>query len=307
MNRRRTLQILSGAAFGSVTLPIVKSEPEKPFKLRYILASAMYGEMPLDVILPEIAKTGSVAIDIWCKVHGNQREQIEEMGHESALALFEKHKAKPGVFTRYPLGPFGLQDEMKIAKKFGVEVLVCGSTGPSEPSGAEAKAGVRVFLEKMKPHVASAEEHGVTIAVENHDKQLFYHPDSLRYFAEFSTSKNLGIAFAPHHLHKFVDEMPALIRDLGRDHLPFMYFQEHSEGIRKKVAKEIEMQQMPGFGGGLDYKPIVKALKEIGYSGYCEIFMHPVPRGIPVLPTAKEITIAIKKSRAYIEECLEGV
>ncbi len=39
-----------------------------------------------------------------------------------------------------------------------------------------------------------------------------------------------------------------------------MYFQEHSEGMKKKVVKEIEMQQMPGFGGGLDYKPIVKAL-----------------------------------------------
>lgn len=83
--------------------------------------------------------------------------------------------------------------------------------------------------------------------------------------------------------------------------------QEHSEGIREKVSKEIEMQQMPGFGGGLDYRPIVKALQDIAYQGYCEIFMHPTPRGIPILPTIPEITAAINKSRAYVERCLHAV
>ena len=64
------------------------------------------------------------------------------------------------------------------------------------------------------------------------------------------------------------------------------------------------MQQMPGFGGGLDYRPIVKALKDVDYQGFVEIFMHPVPRGIPILPTVTEVTAAINKSRAYIERCL---
>ena len=78
----------------------------------------------------------------------------------------------------------------------------------------------------------------------------------------------------------------------------------YHESQNEKAPKAIEMQQMPGFGGGLDYKPIVKAFKEIHYTGYCEIFMHPVPRGVPILPTAKEISAAINKSRAYIEACL---
>jgi len=210
------------------------------------------------------------------------------------------------VFTRYPLGPFKLQEEMEVARKFGAEIVLCGTTKPSQPSGDAAKVAVKAFLEKMKPHVAAAEERGMTIAVENHSSQLLYHPDSLRYFAEFNTSKHLGVAFAPHHLYQFVDQIPALIRELGDDNIPFMYFQEHSEGMKKKAPKEIEMQQMPGFGGGLDYRPIVKALRDINYRGYCEIFMHPVPRGIPILPTAKEITAAINKSRAYVEGCLAG-
>ena len=75
--------------------------------------------------------------------------------------------------------------------------------------------------------------------------------------------------------------------------------------MSKKTSKEIEMRQMPGFGGGLDYKPILRALKDIKYDGYCEIFMHPVPRGIPILPTIEEISKAINKSREYIESSLK--
>ena len=40
----------------------------------------------------------------------------------------------------------------------------------SEPSGAGAKAQVKKMLEVMKPHVAKAEETGITIAIENHSK-----------------------------------------------------------------------------------------------------------------------------------------
>ncbi|NNC87068.1 MAG: sugar phosphate isomerase/epimerase [Akkermansiaceae bacterium] len=309
MNRRTACQLLTSASAAHLAGNLASAADTKQdrFALRYILSSAMYGTMPLDVILPEIGKTGSEAIDIWCLKHGNQREQIDAMGFDAFEALLAKHGARVGVFTRYPLGPFGLQDEMKVAKRFGAGVLVCGSSKPSEPSGAEAKKAVRDFLEKMKPHVAAAEKHGVTIAVENHDKQLLYHPDSLRYFAEFNRSPNLGVAFAPHHLHQWEDEIPALLRDLGNEQVPFVYFQEHSEGIRRKAPKEIEMQQMPGFGGGLDYKPVVKALKDIAYDGWVEIFMHPVPRGIPILPTAGAVTAAINKSRKYVEECLQAV
>ena len=209
-------------------------------KIRYILSSAMYGEMKLDDILPEVSKAGCEAIDIWCKVHGNQREQISEMGYTRAKELFDQYKVKPAVFTRYPLGPFGLQKEIEtVSEFFDSEIFVCGTIGSPELKGAEAKKAVQSFLEKMKPHLATAEERGVIIAVENHSSQFLYHPDALRYFAEFNKSAHLGVAFAPHHLHKFTDEIPDLIRDLGSQNIPFMYFQEHSIGMLKKSPKKI--------------------------------------------------------------------
>ncbi len=301
LSRRRFLHSVAAASAGSTLSALAAPAP---FHLRYLLNSAMYGEMPLADILPEVAKTGSEAIDIWCKVHANQREQIAEMGDDAFAAMLRKQQVKMAVSTRYPLGPTGLGDETVWMQKFGGGIIITGSKGPKEPSGTAAKTGIQEFLELMKPHVAKAEENNVVIAIENHDKQLLYHPDSLRYFAEFNHSKHLGVAFAFHHLHQWVGQIPALIRDLGNAQIPFIYFQEHSEGIRTKVPKEIEMKQMPGYGE-LDYRPIVKALRDINYGGYVEIFMHPTPRGIPILPTVPEITAAINKSRAYVEKCLK--
>jgi sugar phosphate isomerase/epimerase len=300
-------QFLQSLAVVVAAPAIVRAASREPFRLRYVLASALYGEMPLDVILPEVAKTGCEAIDIWCRVHGNQREQIAEMGDAAFASLLGRHRVKLGVSTRYPLGPTGLGDEMKWMKTFGGGIVVTGSGGPKGLPVSELKAAIRGFLERMKPHVATAEANGVTIAIENHSNSLLHHPDSLRYFAEFNRSAHLGVALAPHHFHPWIDQLPGLIRDLGAKQIPFMYFQEHSEGISQKVAKEIELRQLPGFGGGLDYRPVIKALADIRFAGLVEIFMHPTPRGVPILPTVAEITAAINRSRDYIERCRREV
>jgi sugar phosphate isomerase/epimerase len=60
---------------------------------------------------------------------------------------------------------------------------------------------------------------------------------------------------------------------------------------------------MPGRGD-LDFKPIMKALEEIQYQGWTEIFMHPYPRGFPILDTAAKVTKEINRSREYIESCI---
>ena len=302
IHRRSFLRALAAASMA----PSLWAE-SKPFQLKYVLSSALYGEMPLEAILPEVAKTGCSSIDIWCRVHGNQREQITEMGDDAFAALLQKHNVKLGMCTRYPLGPFKLQEEMAWVKKLGGRMIVVGSPGPKNPEGAEAKAAIQKFLEDMKPHAAKAEELGVTIAIENHINCALYHPDALRYFAEFNRSPALGVAFAPHHLGPWVGQIPALIRDLGASQIPFVYFQEESESSHKKMPKEIELQQLPGFGGGLDYRPILKALSDIRFAGEVEIFMHPTPRGIPILPTVEEIRAVLLKSRAYIEQCLKEI
>ncbi len=88
-----------------------------------------------------------------------------------------------------------------------------------------------------------------------------------------------------------------------KENLSFFYFQEHHPSSQTKMSKEETLKQMPGFGA-LDYAPIMAALKEIKYDGLSEIFMHPVPRGIPVRDTPAKISGVINSSREYLTKLL---
>jgi len=271
-------------------------------KLKYIVASCMYGYMYLGEILPEIAKCSATHLDLWPKRHGNQREQLQDMGEELFGRLLEKHGVNVGCITQYPLGPFGLQEEMRLAKRLGCGLIVTGGDGPKGLSGAELKKAVGVFVEKMKPHLAVAEENGVIIAIENHANDLFESADSLRYLHELTPSKHLAIALAPYHLPQDADQLAALIRELDQS-IAMFYAWQHGDGCMTKLPKEQELLQLPGRGP-LDFKPLLKALADTHYQGWTEIFMHPVPRGIPILETAAEVTAEIVRSGDYLQACL---
>lgn len=47
---------------------------------RHLLSSALFGYSNLSDILPIAKRLGIQAIDVWPKVHGNQHEQLTEMG-----------------------------------------------------------------------------------------------------------------------------------------------------------------------------------------------------------------------------------
>ncbi len=195
---RRTFCAATTAALASGILqrPSPAEEPTK-FQLKYILGSCMYGYQDVGEIFPEVRKTGASAIDIWPKVHGNQREQLTDLGEEKFAAMLKQHEISLGCITQYKLGPFGLQDEMRLAQRLGCQTIVTGGKGPKGLKGGELKKGVAEFMEKMKPHLAVAEETGVTIANENHANNLIESPDSLKWLAELRPSKHLSIAFAP--------------------------------------------------------------------------------------------------------------
>jgi sugar phosphate isomerase/epimerase len=195
---------------------------------------------------------------------------------------------------------------MAWLNQHGGKIVLTGFPGKTDVTGSELKNTIRSFFESLRPHAEKAAELGITIAIENQQGYTLHHPDYLRYFGELNPYRSVGVALAFHHLHHWTDQIPSLIQDLGASQIPFIYFQEHSEGARTKVAKEIELQQLPGFGGGLDYRPIVKALRQIQFSGLVSLFMHPTPRGIPILPTVEEVTSAVKRARAYIDSCLEA-
>jgi sugar phosphate isomerase/epimerase len=262
----------------------------------------MYGYTDLQDILPEVEKVGATAIDIWPKVHGNQREQLDEMGEVTFATLLKEHGVELGCITQYKLGPFGLQEEMRLAHRLGCRTIVTGARGPKDLTGPALKEGVGDFVEQMKPHLAVAEEAGITIAIENHGNSLTESPDSLKWLTELRPSKRLAIAFAPYHLAQDEKQLSDLIRALG-DSIAMFYAWQHGMGCHQKLPKERELLQMPGRGK-LDFSPLLAALKDINYAGWTEIFMHPVPRGAPILDTTEAITREINRSREYLTTCL---
>jgi sugar phosphate isomerase/epimerase len=153
----------------------------------------------------------------------------------------------------------------------------------------------------MKPHAALAAENGVTIGIENHISNLIDTPDSLRWLADdIRELPGIGIALAPYHLPQDTKLLSELIRHIDRKMMLF-YAWEHGKGCMKPMPKDEELQQMPGRGP-LDWKPLLDALKAVNFTGPTEVFMHPTPRGIPILPTAAETTAEIVRAKEHLDK-----
>ncbi|MEO2017562.1 MAG: sugar phosphate isomerase/epimerase family protein [Fuerstiella sp.] len=305
LTRRQMLASTAAIAAGTSRTGFSAVSAATDFQFKYIVGSCMYGYLYLGEILPEVARCGASHIDIWPKSHGNQREQLDDMGEKLFSSLLQKYGVSLGCISQFKLGPFGLQNEMKVAQRLGCRTIVTGGSGPRNLTGAELKKAVGDFLEKMKPHLEVAEETGVTIAIENHGNNLIDSPDSLKYLAELRTSENIGIALSPYHLPQNPELIAKLVNDLGNA-IKVFYGWEHGDGCTKRLPKEQELKQLPGHGP-LDFGPIVQALADTRYSGWTEIFMHPVPRGIPIMETAAQVTSEINKSRTYLSKQLSAV
>ena len=294
-SRRRFLQSLSAFA----AAPALAADAP-PWKLNYMLASSMYGNLPLAEILPEVKKTGATSIELWPKKHATQREEMDTIGHDKFADMLKSHGLTFGGTTRYDLGPFRLTDEIPVVKKLGGTFIVTGGAGDYKVPPEKLKLNVKAFVEKMKPHAALAAENGVTIGIENHINNLIDTPDSLRWLADdIRTIPGIGIALAPYHVPQDTALMADLIKHID-EKLTLFYAWEHGMGCSKPMPKEEELQQMPGRGK-LDWKPLLQALKAIKFTGPTEIFMHPTPRGIPILPTADETTAEIVRGRDYLD------
>jgi sugar phosphate isomerase/epimerase len=298
MNRRRFIQSLSALA----ATPALAAD--QAWKLNYLLASCMYGNLSLAEILPEVKKTGASSIELWPLKHGTQREELDKIGIEAFAGMLKAHDIGFGGSTRYDLGPFKLTDEIKLVKQLGGSFIVTGGEGVWKGITSEQlKANVKDFAEKMKPHAALAAENGVTIAIENHISNLIDTPDSLLWLADgIRTMPGIGIALAPYHLPQETKALVDLIKHIDSK-LTLFYAWEHGMGCMKPMPKDEELQQMPGRGK-LDWKPLLTALKDIHFTGPTEIFMHPTPRGIPILPTAAETTAEILRAKQHLDSLI---
>ena len=266
---------------------------------KHLLSSSLFGYSRLEEILPIAKRLGINSLDLWPKVHGNQREQLAEMGEDQFVELLSSYECTLACLTQYPLGPFGLADEMRLAKRLGCQTIVTGSGGPKGLRGDELKASMREFVEKLKPHLELAQETGVTIAIENHANSLLDSPDSMRWLCQMRPSDRLGIAFAPYHLPQNQELLAKLVRDV----LPCIevfYAWQHGKGCMQAQPKQDERLQLPGRGS-LDFLPLFRELRNANYNRWVEVFMHPFPRGIPIAEEMPEVFELLSEAKSYVD------
>ena len=144
LNRR---QFVAACAASSI-FQRAASAAESKFQFNYLLGSCMYGYTKLEKIVPEVAKTGAAALDIWPKPHGDQCEQLDAMGEAAFQKLLTKHNVQLACITQYKLGPFGLRDEMRLAKRLGCHTMVTG--------GTHSRATFRAMARKPQSSAVSA-------------------------------------------------------------------------------------------------------------------------------------------------------
>lgn len=299
MKRRFFLQTSLGAASVSFLRSALRAQASASYKFQYLVGSCMYGDTSLEAVIQESLKLGTPTLDIWPKKHGTQREQMDELGHDKVEELLQKHQAKIASLTRFDLGAFQLSEEFKVAKRFGAKLVVTGAGGPKNLKGQELKAAVKDFSERLKPVLNEAEEQGVNLTIENHSNTLIHEPDSIRWLVEMTEGQPLGIELAPYHLPQDPALLASLVKDLG-SRLKIFCAWQYGKGCMKPMPKAEELEQLPGVGS-LDFGPIVKAMLESDYQGYTMIFMHPTPRGIPMMPTVTGVTEKIQESMKYLE------
>ncbi len=113
MQTRRDFMVAGAAlAAGGSLGRIASAESKKSFRLSYIVGACMYGTKPLAEILPEVRKCGAESVEFWSRPHGNQREQVEELGVDVVRDLLKKNRVRMGSMTCLKYGVFGMQTEM---------------------------------------------------------------------------------------------------------------------------------------------------------------------------------------------------
>ena len=302
--RRKFLAGAGALAAGATLGGMAAAESKEKFRIRYIVGACMYGTKPLAEILPEVRKCGAETVEFWARPHGNQREQVDKLGVEAVQALLKKNKVRLGSMTCFKYGVFGMQPEMKLVKALGGDMVICNTVGPRNLKGDALKKAVTALAEKLKPHVAAAEKIGVQIGIENHSGTIINSPESQLMLMDLLPSKHIGMALAGYHMPQDPELIGKHIERLGQRLVHFQAW-EHGMGCSKKLPKAQELMQMPGRGP-LDFKPIVAGLKKIRFAGRVEIFMHPVPRGVPILETTQKVTDEINRARAYLDKFVDA-
>ncbi len=312
--RREFLRAAGGAALAAGLVPAVSSSaatssPAAPggFRLRYVHSTNQYGTLPIADIATQVHDAGCEGLDLWAGRWGNQREQVDALGHDKFAEILKKNRTKVACYTCMDPGFAKSEPHMRAMLKFGGNMIIAGF--PNVPGGKDIRGdalrvAIRSSLEKLKPIIQVAGELNVQLAIENHLNGLLETPDGCRILADEIKEKHVGISLAPFHLPQDAALLGKLVGDIAPK-IFYYYAWQYGDGSGD-LAPSKQKRQLPGIGP-LDFKPMLAALKRSKFDGWTSIFMHPSPRGSALHSTVKEVTAELNRARAYLDKELAAV
>jgi len=154
---------------------------------------------------------------------------------------------------------------LTMAKELGAPCITTEPGGPVE-AGASWNAGLKLFVEMLKPVIEHAEKEGVLLLIEPEPGLLIETADQFLEFMGHIKSPMVGCNFDIGHSYCVGDDPASTIPRLAKYIKHF-----HLEDI---ASTRVHHHLIPG-DGAIDFKAAIEAIKAIGYKEWLTIELYP--------------------------------
>lgn len=154
---------------------------------------------------------------------------------------------------------------LTLAKELGAPCITTEPGGPVE-AGASWNAGLKLFVEMLKPVIEHAEKEGVLLLIEPEPGLLIETADQFLEFMGHIKSPMVGCNFDIGHSYCVGDDPASTIPKLAKYIKHF-----HLEDI---ANTRVHHHLIPG-DGAIDFKAAIEAIKAIGYKEWVTIELYP--------------------------------
>lgn len=154
---------------------------------------------------------------------------------------------------------------LTMAKELGAPCITTEPGGPVE-AGASWNAGLKLFVEMLKPVIEHAEKEGVLLLIEPEPGLLIETADQFLEFMGHIKSPMVGCNFDIGHSYCVGDDPASTIPKLAK------YIKHyHLEDI---ANTRVHHHLIPG-DGAIDFKAAIEAIKATGYKDWVTIELYP--------------------------------
>ncbi len=154
---------------------------------------------------------------------------------------------------------------LTLARELGAPCITTEPGGPLEP-GQSFAAGLKLFVEMLKPVVAHAEKEGVLLLIEPEPGLLIETADQFLELMRHIDSPAVGLNFDVGHAYCVGDDPATTIPRVAKYIRHF-----HLEDI---AATRVHHHLVPGEGA-IDFAATFRAIRQIGYDGWVTIELYP--------------------------------